>query len=182
MWARNLRSMQEEIAYLELPCFFKRGVKQCCILFFFCVFRFFHFFRKCQNSKSYAQISQLNQISFQNETSIPLKPLLPRLEITDQNWRHVCEANTLGTGVTSNVSSSQHVATLWRHLAYWPSFLSLIYEYIHPISTVIFIFQKAQCFFPIKISMNDSNFTKNKLLYIIFFNVIQKEEKQISCL
>ena len=69
-----------------------------------------------------------NQISFQNETSIPLKPLLPRLEITDQNWRHVCETNTLGTGVTSNVSSSQHVATLWRHLAYWPSFLSLIYE------------------------------------------------------
>lgn len=66
--------------------------------------------------------------SFQNQTSIPLKPLLPRLEITDQNWRHVCEANTLGTGVTSNVSSSQHVATLWRHLAYWPSFLSLIYE------------------------------------------------------
>ena len=66
--------------------------------------------------------------SFQNQTSIPLKPLLPRLEITDQNWRHVCEANTLGTGVTSNVSSSHHVATLWRHLAYWPSFLSLIYE------------------------------------------------------
>ena len=66
--------------------------------------------------------------SFQKQTSIPLKPLLPRLEITDQNWRHVCEANTLGTGVTSNVSSSQHVATLWRHLAYWPSFLSLIYE------------------------------------------------------
>ena len=66
--------------------------------------------------------------SFQNQISIPLKPLLPRLEITDQNWRHVCEANTLGTGVTSNVSSSQHVATLWRHLAYWPSFLSLIYE------------------------------------------------------
>ena len=66
--------------------------------------------------------------SFQNQTSIPLKPLLPRLEITDQNWGHVCEANTLGTGVTSNVSSSQHVATLWRHLAYWPSFLSLIYE------------------------------------------------------
>ena len=66
--------------------------------------------------------------SFQNQTSIPLKPLLPRLEITDQNWRHVCEANTLGTGVTSNVSSSQHVATLWRHLAYWPRFLSLIYE------------------------------------------------------
>jgi hypothetical protein len=66
--------------------------------------------------------------SFQNKTSIPLKPLLPRLEITDQNWRHVCQANTLGTGVTSNVSSSQHVATLWRHLAYWPSFLSLIYE------------------------------------------------------
>lgn len=66
--------------------------------------------------------------SFQNQTSIPLKPLLPRSEITDQNWRHVCEANTLGTGVTSNVSTSQHVATLWRHLAYWPSFLSLIYE------------------------------------------------------
>ena len=66
--------------------------------------------------------------SFQNQTSIPLKPLLPRLEITDQNWRHVCEANTLGTGVTSNVSSSHHIATLWRHLAYWPSFLSLIYE------------------------------------------------------
>ncbi|MDA0360831.1 MAG: hypothetical protein O3A56_05580 [Proteobacteria bacterium] len=66
--------------------------------------------------------------SFQNQTSIPLKPLLPRLEITDQNWRHVCEANTLGTGVASSVSSSQHVATLWRHLAYWPSFLSLIYE------------------------------------------------------
>ncbi|MDG1144247.1 MAG: hypothetical protein P8N92_06235 [Burkholderiales bacterium] len=66
--------------------------------------------------------------SFHNQTSIPLKPLLPRLEITDQNWRYVCEANTLGTGVTSNVSSSQHVATLWRHLAYWPSFLSLIYE------------------------------------------------------
>lgn len=70
--------------------------------------------------------------SFQNQTSIPLKPLLPRLEITDQNWRHVCEANTLGTGVTSNVSSSHHVATLWRHLAYWPSFLSLIYEGFHP--------------------------------------------------
>ena len=66
--------------------------------------------------------------SFQNQTSIPLKPLLPRLEITDQNWRHVCEANTLGTGLASSVSSSQHVATLWRHLAYWPSFLSLIYE------------------------------------------------------
>lgn len=65
---------------------------------------------------------------FKNQTPIPLKPLLSRLEIADLNWRHVCEANSLGTFMGSNDSSNQHVATLWRHLAYWPSFLSLIYE------------------------------------------------------
>jgi hypothetical protein len=67
-------------------------------------------------------------IQFKHQTPIQLKPLLSRTEITDQNWRCVCEANSLGTGMASDASSHQHIATLWRHLAYWPNFLSLTYE------------------------------------------------------
>ena len=57
-----------------------------------------------------------------------LKPLLSRAEIDNQTWGYVCEANSLGASTTDDTLSHQaHVATLWRHLAYWPRFLSVIY-------------------------------------------------------
>ncbi|OUT78524.1 MAG: hypothetical protein CBB82_03485 [Betaproteobacteria bacterium TMED22] len=68
-----------------------------------------------------------------HHATLPLKPLLSRAQITDQNWIHVCEANSLGASTPDDTFSHQaHVATLWRHLAYWPTFLSLVYEGFSP--------------------------------------------------
>lgn len=58
-----------------------------------------------------------------------LKPLLSRAEIHDDAWTQVLKTNSLGSSKRNNSKSDHaHVATLWRHLAHWPSFLSLIYD------------------------------------------------------
>ena len=59
----------------------------------------------------------------------PLKPLLSRDEIDDQTWALVQQANSLGTSSSADQTFYQdHIATLWRHLAHWPTFLSAVHE------------------------------------------------------
>ncbi|MDG2000262.1 MAG: hypothetical protein P8J46_00565 [Alphaproteobacteria bacterium] len=56
-----------------------------------------------------------------------LEPEFPKLlnkeEISIETWNIVKNVNSIGSpkGINS------HVATLWRHLAYWPNFLLLVY-------------------------------------------------------
>jgi len=64
-------------------------------------------------------------------TNIPRKiivPTFPKLrnkeEISPESWLKVRKINSLG----SSQGLESHVATLWRHLSYWPEFLSVIYD------------------------------------------------------
>ena len=58
------------------------------------------------------------------EASFPR--LLNKEEITKKNWEIVKKVNSLG-GIKNK---DNHVATLWRHLSYWPNFLDKAYENI----------------------------------------------------
>ena len=53
---------------------------------------------------------------------------MPRLrnkeEISPESWLKVMKVNSLG----SSQGLDSHVATLWRHLSYWPEFLTFIYD------------------------------------------------------
>lgn len=55
-------------------------------------------------------------------------PTFPKLrnkeEISPESWLKVRKINSLG----SSQGLESHVATLWRHLSYWPEFLSVIYD------------------------------------------------------
>ena len=53
-----------------------------------------------------------------------LVKLLDKEEIADADWALVIQANSLGT----SSGSKTHVATLWRHLAYWPEFLKFVHQ------------------------------------------------------
>ena len=50
--------------------------------------------------------------------------LLEKEEINLETWNIVKNINSIGSpnGINS------HVATLWRHLAHWPNFLSIVYK------------------------------------------------------
>ena len=52
--------------------------------------------------------------------------LLNKEEISKETWDIVKNINSIGSpkGINS------HVATLWRHLAYWPNYLDIVYEKI----------------------------------------------------
>ena len=52
--------------------------------------------------------------------------LLNKEEISNKNWEIVKKVNSLG-GIKNK---DNHVATLWRHLSYWPKFLDKAYENI----------------------------------------------------
>ena len=71
--------------------------------------------------------SQLKYIQ-EEKRAVPkiasLVKLLHREEIADADWKLVVQANSLGasTGIKT------HVATLWRHLAYWPEFLKFVHQ------------------------------------------------------
>ena len=52
--------------------------------------------------------------------------LLNKEEISNKNWEIVKKVNSLG-GIKNK---DNHVATLWRHLSYWPNFLDKAYENI----------------------------------------------------
>ena len=58
------------------------------------------------------------------EASFPR--LLNKEEITKKNWEIVKKVNSLG-GIKNK---DNHVATLWRHLSYWPNFLDKAYKNI----------------------------------------------------
>ena len=58
------------------------------------------------------------------EASFPR--LLNKEEISNKNWEIVKKVNSLG-GIKNK---DNHVATLWRHLSYWPKFLDKAYENI----------------------------------------------------
>ena len=58
------------------------------------------------------------------EASFPR--LLNKEEISNKNWEIVKKVNSLG-GIKNK---DNHVATLWRHLSYWPNFLDKAYENI----------------------------------------------------
>jgi hypothetical protein len=53
-------------------------------------------------------------------------PILPKLmhreQINDDTWDLICDVNSL----CAPNGKKSHVATLWRHLAHWPSFLKII--------------------------------------------------------
>ena len=72
--------------------------------------------------------------SLKNTGSI-LKDKLPELmnkeDIKPEAWTIIKHVNSLGS--SSGISS--HVATLWRHLAYWPSFLALVYSAFMPLQS-----------------------------------------------
>ncbi len=56
-------------------------------------------------------------------------PLMAKNQIPDDTWGLVTTINSLG-----NASGKQsHVATLWRHLAHWPPFLSISYTALMPL-------------------------------------------------
>ena len=50
--------------------------------------------------------------------------LLKKEEISNKNWEIVKKVNSLG----AIKNKDNHVATLWRHLAYWPNYLDIVYE------------------------------------------------------
>ena len=56
-------------------------------------------------------------------------PLMERNEISDDIWQLVITINSLG----SAFGNKSHVATLWRHLAHWPLFLSLAHAALLPL-------------------------------------------------
>ena len=58
------------------------------------------------------------------EASFPR--LLNKEEISNKNWEIVNKVNSLG-GIKNK---DNHVATLWRHLSYWPNFLDKAYKNI----------------------------------------------------
>ena len=58
------------------------------------------------------------------EASFPR--LLNKEEISNKNWEIVKKVNSLG-GIKHK---DNHVATLWRHLSYWPNFLDKAYKNI----------------------------------------------------
>ena len=58
------------------------------------------------------------------EASFPR--LLKKEEISNKNWEIVKKVNSLG----AIKNKDNHVATLWRHLSYWPNFLDRAYKNI----------------------------------------------------
>ena len=57
--------------------------------------------------------------------------LMTKDKITSNTWNTIRKVNAFGSpdGINSQV------ATLWRHLAYWPSFLSLVHDELKPLQT-----------------------------------------------
>ena len=51
--------------------------------------------------------------------------LMKKDDITSESWLIVKKVNSLG----SPQGEDAHIATLWRHLAHWPHFLSIIYNH-----------------------------------------------------
>ena len=60
----------------------------------------------------------------------PLRPLLAREAISDATWTMVRHVNAFGAP-----SLNAGVATLWRHLAYWPGFLAVVYSAFAPLQS-----------------------------------------------
>ena len=61
--------------------------------------------------------------------SIPKIPdLLDRNDIDEATWQLLLEINRFGGS-----PDEPGLATLWRHLAYWPTFLSIIHEVLTPL-------------------------------------------------
>ena len=59
----------------------------------------------------------------------PLKKLLPKAEIPRSVWELLLEINKFGS------SNGGGLATLWRHLARWPGFLSLLHAAFSPLQS-----------------------------------------------
>lgn len=70
------------------------------------------------------------RVVISNITPKIVKASFPRLlnkeEISNKNWEIVKKVNSLG-GIKNK---DNHVATLWRHLSYWPNFLDKAYKNI----------------------------------------------------
>jgi hypothetical protein len=73
------------------------------------------------------------RVNIINTTPKIVKPTFPKLmnkdEISSETWLIVKNVNSIGSpqGIDS------HIATLWRHLAHWPEFLSLVYKNFKPL-------------------------------------------------
>ena len=70
-----------------------------------------------------------------NTKSKRVKPTFPMLmnkkEISSETWLIVKKVNSIG----SSQGIDSHIATLWRHLAHWPEFLSLVYKTFKPLDS-----------------------------------------------
>jgi hypothetical protein len=93
-----------------------------------------------------------------------VKPTFPKLmnknEITSETWSIVRNVNSIG----SPQGLDSHITTLWRHLAYWPEFLSLVYENFKPLDSSGEII-KAQENILIHVKENGINLKRQKTKY-----------------
>ena len=67
------------------------------------------------------------KVSVNNKSNEKINwPILPKLmhreQIDDNTWDLICDVNSL----CAPNGKKSHVATLWRHLAHWPTFLRII--------------------------------------------------------
>ena len=72
--------------------------------------------------------------------TVSLPPLLERGSFKSSDWNIVEKINSLGT----NGSLEVKVATLWRHLGYWPNPLEIIYEDLAKPQSLLDIEYKSQ--------------------------------------
>ena len=68
------------------------------------------------------------RVAITNISKKIIVPTFPRLrnkeEISPESWLKVKKVNSLG----SSQGLDSHVATLWRHLSYWPEFLTIVHD------------------------------------------------------
>ena len=116
------------------------------------------------------------RVNIINVTPKIVKPTFLRLmtkdEISSETWSIVRKVNAIG--LPQGLDS--HIATLWRHLAYWPKFLSLVYENFKPLDSSSEII-RAQENILIHVKENGINLKRQKIKYAdindIALNTIQ---------
>jgi len=116
------------------------------------------------------------RVNIINITPRIIKPVFPKLmhknEITSETWSIIRNINSIG----SPQGLHSHIATLWRHLAHWPEFLSLVYKNFKPLDSSGEII-KAQENILIHVKENGINLKRQKIKYTdindIALNTIQ---------
>ncbi len=71
----------------------------------------------------------ITNTNFTYKDKLPV--LMDKNNIEPKVWDIIKYVNSLG----SSSGLNSHVATLWRHLSHWPSFLSLVYTAFAPLQS-----------------------------------------------